>query len=359
MPTRRDSEKIVIVAFDGAQSLDFTGPTEVFAHAAREPGGRRYQIILAARRARIRTSSGLALATTPLDAVSCGPHDTILVAGGNEAGVRGAMADARLLEWLRRQSARTRRLGSVCSGAFVLAAAGLLDGHTVATHWSAVARLAAYRPALRVDGDAIFVQQGRIWTSAGVTTGIDMALAMVEQDCGPRIADRVAAQLVLHARRPGFQSQFSELLAAQARRDDPLGAVLAWASQHLGGLDVEALARQAAVSVRTLHRLCARALGTTPAKLIERLRSDHARVLLGTTDLALKEVAARCGFRDGAQLTRSFSRCFGVPPRGYRLMRAVPTLQRRARDTKPTWMPRPAKPARPMKIPSPAKTQAR
>ncbi len=359
MSARTVPEKIVIVTFDGAQSLDVTGPTEVFAHAARENGGRRYQIVLAARRARVRTSSGLTLATTPLDGVACGRGDTILVAGGDEDGIRAAIADARLLDWIRGRGACTRRLGSVCSGAFVLAAAGMLDGRTVATHWSAVARLAAYRPALRVDGDAIFVQQGRVWTSAGVTAGIDMALAMVEQDCGARVADRVAAQLVLHARRPGFQSQFSELLAAQARRDDPLAALLAWASQHLAGLDVEALARQAAVSVRTLHRLCARASGTTPAKLIERLRSDHARVLLGTTDLALKEVAARCGFRDGAQLTRSFSRCFGVPPRGYRMLRGPADLQRSARATKPTWMPSPAKPARPMRIPIPAKTQAR
>jgi transcriptional regulator GlxA family with amidase domain len=347
-------EKIVIVTFEGAQSLDVTGPTEVFAQAGREPGGRAYQIVLAARRGRIRTSSGLTLATTPLDQVSCGRRDTILVAGGNEGGIRAAITDARLLEWLRRRGAGTRRIGSVCSGSFVLAAAGLLDGHTVATHWSAVAQLAAYRPALRVDGDAIFVQQGRVWTSAGVTTGIDMSLAMVEEDCGRRVADRVAAQLVLHARRPGFQSQFSELLAAQARRDDPLSAVLAWASQHLAGLDVEVLARQAAVSVRTLHRLCARTQGTTPAKLIERLRSDHARVLLDTTDLALKEIAARCGFRDGPQLTRSFARCFGVPPRGYRLLR-----QRSARATKSTWSPRPANPATPIRIPIPAKAQAR
>lgn len=353
-------EKVVIVAFEGAQSLDVTGPAEVFAQAAREPGGRAYKVVVAARRARIRTSSGLTLATTPLDQLSCGRGDTLLVAGGNETGVRAAVADARLLDWIGRRGAGTRRIGSVCSGAFVLAAAGMLDGHTVATHWSAVARLAAYRPALRVDGDAIFVRQGRVWTSAGVTTGIDMALAMVEEDCGRRVADRVAAQLVLHARRPGFQSQFSELLAAQAQRDDPLSAVLAWASQRLQDLDVEALARRAGVSVRTLHRLAARTLGTTPAKLIERLRSDHARVLLETTGLALKEVAARCGFRDGAQLTRSFSRCFGVPPRGYRLLRAAGHApQRSARATKPTWRPRPAKPATPMRMPIPAKAQAR
>ncbi len=323
-------ERIVIVAFDGAQSLDITGPTEVFAHAAREPGAPRYQVVVAARGVRqVRTSSGLILSVAPLERVRCGRGDTVLVSGGSESGVRAAVGDARLLAWLARQAGRTRRIGSVCSGAFVLAAAGVLDGRTVATHWSAVDRLAALRPALRVDGDAIFVRDGRVWTSAGITTGIDMSLAMVEEDCGRRVADRVGAQLVLHARRPGFQSQFSELLAAQARRDDPLSTVLGWASQHLATLDVEALARQAAVSVRTLHRLCARALRTTPAKLIKRLRSDHARVLLATTDLALKEVSARCGFRDGAQLTRSFTRCFGVSPRAYRLLQGDVSGSRR------------------------------
>lgn len=319
---------VVIVTFDGAQSLDITGPLEVFAHAAREPDGAPFRLVVASRRgSMVTTSSGLQLATTPLARV--GRADTILVTGGSEQGIRGAVGDAALLRWLARQARTSRRVGSVCTGAFVLAAAGLLDGRTVATHWSAVSRLGSYRPALQVDGNAIFVRDGRLWTSAGITTGIDMALAMVEEDAGKRIADRVAAHLVLHTRRPGFQSQFSELLAAQARRDDPLSAVLAWASDHLGALDVEALARRAAVSVRTLHRLCATTQGTTPAKLIERLRADHARVLLGTTRLALKEVAARCGFRDGAQLTRSFARCFGVSPRGYRLLNGAPPRKRR------------------------------
>jgi transcriptional regulator GlxA family with amidase domain len=311
---------VIIVAYDGAQSLDITGPLEVFAHAAREAGGPAFEIVVASTRgATITTSSGLRVATTPLARVPA-RADTILVTGGNDRGIRGAVDDKRLRDWLRRRARTVRRIGSVCSGAFVLAAAGLLDGRTVATHWSAVSRLASYCPTLTVDGNAIFVRDGRVWTSAGVTTGIDMALAMVEEDSSKRVADKVAAQLVLHARRPGFQSQFSELLAAQARRDDPLSEVLAWACNHLAALDVPALARRAAVSVRTLHRLCASTQGTTPAKLIERLRADHARVLLGTTRLTLKEVAGRCGFRDGAQLTRSFTRCFGVPPRAYRLL---------------------------------------
>lgn len=313
----------MIVTFDGAQSLDVTGPLEVFAHAAREVDGPAYRLVVASRRgSSVTTSSGLQLATTPLSRIA--RADTILVAGGNEAGIRDAVQDLSLLRWLRRRAPGVRRMGSVCSGAFVLAAAGLLDGRTAATHWSAVSRLASFRPALHVDGNAIFVRDGRVWTSAGITTGIDMALAMVEEDAGKRLADRVAAQLVLHARRPGFQSQFSDLLAAQARRDDPLSAVLAWANEHLTALHVEALARHAAVSVRTLHRLCAATQGITPAKLIERLRADRARVLLGTTRLTLKEVAGRCGFRDGAQLTRSFTRCFGLSPRGYRLVNGRP-----------------------------------
>ncbi|HVZ73817.1 MAG TPA: helix-turn-helix domain-containing protein [Polyangia bacterium] len=309
------------MAYEGVQSLDVTGPAEVFAHAAREPDGRAYEVVLASRRGgRVTTSSGLVFETRALVALR-GPVDAVIVAGGNERGVTDAAGDAQLLAWLRRRAPAARRFGSVCSGAFVLAAAGLLDGLTVATHWKAASRLSEMRPAVSVDADAIYVRTGRVWTSAGITTGIDMALAMVEEDCGRGVADRVAAHLVLHARRPGFQSQFSDVLAAQARRDDPLGGVVAWANAHLGALDVDALARRAAVSVRTLHRLTARAVGCTPAKLIERLRVEHARVQLATTDLPLKAIADRCGFRDAAQLTRSFARRFGVTPRAFRLLR--------------------------------------
>jgi transcriptional regulator GlxA family with amidase domain len=315
-------DRVILVAFDGAQALDITGPAEVFAHAAREPGAVAYDIVLASRRgAEITTSSGLSIATTALAGLSCRRADTVLVVGGHEPGVAAAAADRRLIDWLRIEGGKARRLGSICSGAFVLAATGLLDGRTVATHWAAASRLAALRPALSVDANAIFVRDGRMWTSAGVTTGIDMSLAMVEEDCGRRVADRVAAQLVLHARRPGFQSQFSDVLAAQSRRGDPLSGVLAWAGAHLRGLDVATLAHRAGVSVRTLHRLCGSALRATPAKLIERLRTDRARVLLATTDFSLKEIAVQCGFRDAAQLTRSFLRSFGVSPRDYRLLR--------------------------------------
>lgn len=298
-----------------------TGPLEAFAGAAQaRPGAYRVVVASAGGRA-VRSSSGLGLATAALARLRPGPRDTVLVAGGDEPGVRGAIADLRLTAWLRRAAPRVERLGSVCSGAFVLAAAGLLDGHRAATHWSSCDRLAQFRPAVTVDRDAIYVRSGRLWTSAGVTTGIDMALAMIEDDLGRDVADHAAARLVLYARRPGFQSQWSDALLAQAAGGQPLAPLIAWARTRLTDLDVPTLARQAGASVRTLHRRCQRALGTTPAKLIERLRVEHARALLADQPhRAVKEVAAAAGFVDGAQLARAFRRTLGTRPREYRLL---------------------------------------
>jgi transcriptional regulator GlxA family with amidase domain len=313
--------QVVLLLYPGVQSLDVTGPAEVFAHAARQPGAPRYVVTLASPRGgKVQTSAGFALDTVALRSLAKRKLDTVLVAGGNEAGVRAAVRDERLLEFVRKAARKARRIGSVCSGAFVLAAAGLLDGLCVATHWSAAARLAEFRPALSVDADAIFITQGKLWTSAGVTTGIDMSLAMVERDAGRRVADAVAAELVLHARRPGFQSQFSSLLTAQLRAKNPLGDALNWAGEHLATLDVPSLAKHAGVSVRTLHRLCKDTAHTTPGKRLERLRSDRARVLLSSTDAGLKEIAATCGYRDASQLSRAFSRTFGVSPSAFRML---------------------------------------
>jgi transcriptional regulator GlxA family with amidase domain len=228
---------------------------------------------------------------------------------------------AALVAWIGRAAKVAERVGSVCSGTFVLAAAGVLDGRRAATHWSACDDLAKFRPQVAVDRNAIFVNEGRVWTSAGVTTGIDMALAMVERDHGRRVADAVAAHLVLYARRPGYQSQFSELLIAQTKASDTLGAAVAWARANLRrAIDVPGLARKAAMSIRTLHRRCADELGTTPAKLVERIRVEHARTLLATTALAQKSIAQQCGFTSAARLTRAFERTLGVAPSEYRLM---------------------------------------
>jgi transcriptional regulator GlxA family with amidase domain len=210
-------------------------------------------------------------------------------------------------------------MASVCTGAFILAETGLLDGHRVATHWASAARLREVHPALEVDADAIFVESDKFWTSAGVTAGIDMALAMVERDVGSEVASRIAAALVLHARRLGFQSQFSEVLMAQRRKAGPLAETLRWAASHLKGLGVPTLAAHAGMSVRSLHRLCGATSSTTPGKLIEQLRLDQARVLLSTTGLGLKEIAVDCGFRDASELARVFTRRFGLAPSVYRM----------------------------------------
>lgn len=313
---------MIVVGFPRAQSLDITGPFEAFDGANRQAQERGaappYRLVLASRAGgALITSSALTLATRRLATLAPRATDTVIVAGGADAGVRAAIVDGELRAWLRRAAKVVRRLASVCSGAFVLAAAGLLDGLPAATHWSACDALARFRPAVAVDRDAIFVRAGRIWTSAGVTTGIDMALAMVEEDLGRAIADTAASRLVLYARRPGFQSQWSDALLAQASAGDPLAPAIAWARGHLGQLDVPTLARRAGLSLRTLHRRCVDTLATTPAKLIERLRVEHARGLLAARRHPAKLVAARSGFADTAQLARAFRRTLGLLPRDY------------------------------------------
>jgi transcriptional regulator GlxA family with amidase domain len=314
-------DRVILVAFDGVQTLDLSGPGEVFASAARQLGRGAYSVTLASRRGgRVRTTCGFELRTTRLDAVRPRRRDTVLVGGGEDAAIRSALADSKLLGWLASAASVVRRVGSVCSGAFLLAAAGVLDGRRAATHWSACDLLARMRPAVTVDANAIFVQDGHVWTSAGVTTGIDMALAMVEQDFDRPLADRVAARLVLYARRPGYQSQFSELLLAQADGGDPFGALVSRARTQLRALDVERLAKLAGMSGRTLHRRCREALGITPAKLVERLRVEHARTLLTTTRRPLKRIAHESGFSTAARMRHAFERELGIAPRALRLL---------------------------------------
>jgi transcriptional regulator GlxA family with amidase domain len=314
--------RVILAVFDGAQGLDILGPAEVFAGVGRYHEISGYDVVLAAvGGGRIRATSGVTISVVDLARLRPGADDTVIVVGGEETALRSAVASKPLVGWLVRAARVVRRIASVCSGAFVLAQAGILDGRRVATHWSACQRLAAFRPQLTVDPNAIFVQEGRVWTSAGVTTGIDMALAMVEEDCGRRVADSIAARLVLYARRPGFQSQFSDVLVAQTEVSDPLAPVVAWTRQNLRGrIDPVRLARRAGMSVRTFHRRCVEQLGTTPAKLVEGLRVEHARTLLATTDLGTKTIAVRCGFGSAPRMARAFERTLGVAPREYRLM---------------------------------------
>jgi transcriptional regulator GlxA family with amidase domain len=294
----------------------------VFA-GARTKGRAAYEVRFLSVGGGERTmTSSLRVRTQDLRRVRARPSDTVVVVGGDDKAIKAAAADRTLRAWLLRAARVARRLASVCSGAFVLAAAGLLDGRRAATHWSACAELARRHPAVTVDPNAIFVTDGRVWTSAGVTTGIDMALAMVEADLGRAAADALAARYVLYVRRPGFQSQFSEALVAQTTAADPLGPAIAWARANLARLDVDALARRAGLSPRTLHRRCLAHLHTTPARLIAKLRLEQARTLLASDGLPQKALAARCGFGNATRMRRAFERELGVTPRAYRVLHA-------------------------------------
>ena len=313
--------RVVVVLFPDVQGLDVFGPAEVFAAADRMLGGERYELVFGSSRGGpCRISSGARVETRPLRAIPARADDTIIVAGADEAPVAAACADEGLLRWLRRSASTVKRVGSVCTGAFILGAVALLDNHQCATHWSACEKLAASFPNAEVQRDAIFVADGKIWSSAGITAGIDMTLAMVEEDHGAKIADAIAAQAVLYARRPGFQSQFSDALVAQVATSDPLGKSIGWARRHLAQLNVESLAKQTGLAVRTLHRRTEAVLGMTPAKLIERLRVEHARTLLSSTKLSQKEIAHQAGFSGNAQMQRAMRRHLGVDAGAVRLL---------------------------------------
>jgi transcriptional regulator GlxA family with amidase domain len=316
---------MAMVGFDGIQILDVTGPIEVFSlasrllfengHAAVPP----YEVILVAREAGpLRSSSGVSLvASRALHEL--GPVDTLLVSGG--AGVHEALRDEVLVTWLGQQAALARRFGSVCTGALLLAEAGLLAGRRVATHWAYTDRLAALAPDARIEPDAIYVRDQRLWTSAGVTAGMDMALAMVEEDLGRTLALDVARQLVMYLKRPGGQSQYSAPLAAQAVNDDArFQALVAWIIDHPEQeLSVTALAARTGMSPRHFSRCFREETGLTPAKFIERVRFEAAQRLLLDSDGALERVAARCGFGSTETLRRVFIRHLGIGPGAYRL----------------------------------------
>lgn len=309
------SRRVVIVAFPDVQPLDVAGPAEVFATAG------AYDVIVAAPAAvPLPTASGYAIlpqATLSQVSADPAPIDTLVVAGGE--GTRSAYADEALVGWLRDTAPRVRRVTSVCTGAFLLARAGLLDGRRCTTHWAWCDPLARAHPRLEVDADPIFVRDGDVWTSAGVTAGMDLALALVADDLGPRRALDVARQLVLFVRRPGGQSQFSAGLAAQQVQRPSLRELVGWMHDHLDGdLSVPALAARAHMSERHFGRAFAAECGTTPAAYVEGLRVERARLLLETTDAAVEHVAATAGFGSVETLRRAFARRVGVAPAEYR-----------------------------------------
>lgn len=310
--------RIEILAFENAQLLDVTGPLQVFtsANEAALAAGlpKPYDAIVVAASAQTKTSSGLALATThlPDDEASV---DTLIIAGG--WGVNRACEDAFLVDWVRRRAAKARRTASVCSGAFLLAEAGLLTGRRAVTHWHRCNEFAKRFPDVKLEPDPIFVRDGDIWSSAGVTAGIDLTLALIEEDLGRKLALAVARELVVFLKRPGGQAQFSTMLSLQesSGRFDHLHG---WIMDNLGAdLSLPALADKANMSARSFSRHYREATGRTPARAVEDIRIEAARRLL-EQGLSVRQVRVRCGFGSEETLRRSFLKTFGTTPQAFR-----------------------------------------
>ncbi|MFF8015069.1 DJ-1/PfpI family protein [Streptomyces sp. NPDC007929] len=305
---------VLAVLFDGLQSLDVTGPLEVFAGADwTSPGA--YRIRTASLDgAPVRTTSGLTL--VPDEALTGAADPDILLVPGGPGSLR---PDPRLVDWVRERGPRAARLVSVCTGAAVLAAAGLLDGRRATTHWAYCDRIAREHPAVEIDPDPVYVRDGHISTSAGVTAGIDLALALVEEDLGRDAALTIARHLVVFLRRPGNQAQFSAQLAAQTAHREPLRDVQRWITDHPeADLSVDTLAGRARLSPRHFARAFRAETGMTPGRYVDRVRLEHARRLLEDTADGVEEIARASGYGTPEAMRRAFVRTLGTPPAEYR-----------------------------------------
>ena len=305
--------QIAVVIFPNFQILDASGPIAAFEIASRV-GGQAYELkLLAAGGGEVASSSGVRMLAQPLDEA---PYDTIVVSGGN--GTRALPDLGEPIAWLRRRAIDVRRIASVCSGAYLLAEAGLLDGKRATTHWSRCDDFARRYPKISMDADRIFVRQGEVWTSAGITAGIDLALALIEDDLGAEVARRTAQQLVVHQRRPGGQSQFSALLDIGGVHGR-FAELMDWMRERLDEpLSVERLADRAAMSPLHFARAFTAETGVTPAKAVERLRLEAARVRVEAGHEPIDRVAETAGFRDPERMRRAFLRAFGQPPQALR-----------------------------------------
>ncbi|GAA2133118.1 GlxA family transcriptional regulator [Kitasatospora kazusensis] len=309
----------MVVFYSGAQALDMTGPIEVFDTVNRQlagsGGGYRIEFV-SADAPLVRTSSGMLVGAEPL-AAGDGPIDTLLVPGG--WSLKEALGDRELVSWIRRAAGRSRRVASVCGGAFLLAEAGLLAGRRATTHWAYCAEMTRRYPDVRVEPEPIFVWDGRFVTSAGVSTGIDLALALVEADHGAAFALEIARFLVLFFKRNGGQSQFSAILQAQLADRPPIRAAQEWILEHLEQpLPVPEIAERANMSLRNFARVFRQEVGTPPARYIEQMRIARARKLLETTALPVGQIARRCGFPATETFFRSFGRALELTPNEYR-----------------------------------------
>ncbi|HEX4550144.1 GlxA family transcriptional regulator [Pseudomonas sp.] len=319
-PASRD---VVFIAYPRMSLLDLSGAQTVFWAASRalaERGQPGYHLRTASLEGGlVSTVEGLAVDTCTLQELDITALDTLVVPGAPDI-CQTLDEYAGLTTWLQRQAPAARRVVSVCSGAFLLAQAGLLDGRRAATHWAMCDTLRERFPAIEVDADAIFIQQGAVWTSAGVTAGIDLALALVEADCGREVALHVARELVVYLKRPGGQAQYSTLLQSQAQDSPQFDPLHLWLIDHLGDpkLTVERLAEQAKMSLRNFTRVYKQSTGRTPSKAIELFRLEAARRLLENSAHNIDKVARLCGFGDEERLRACFQRHLSISPRDYR-----------------------------------------
>src|SRR5215470_132038 len=317
------SRRIIFTVYKGVSLLDLAGPLEAFriADAFSPSRGRRasYECtVVSSRGGHVMTADGVELNTEKAREAAKKPIDTLVVPGG--FFVEDVTRDRALVQWIAESAPQSKRVCSVCVGSFLLAEAGLLDGRRAATHWMHAPLLASRHPRVSVEPDAIFVRDGRVWSSAGVTTGIDLALALIEQDAGRQVAMSVARILVVYLKRAGGQSQYSALLAAQAESESEAFSELErWIAEHLkSDLRVDALAERVHMSPRNFARVYAETRGRTPAKAVEAIRVDAARRRLEETDERIESIAEACGFGGEEQMRCAFVRILRIPPREYR-----------------------------------------
>ena len=299
--------KIVISGPQPVDMLDVAGPLEVFKLAS------NYEVILASpgRSSRLELNHGLTLSDAVPYSKLVGQIDTLVIAGG--PGANHGQLDVNYLRWIKESASRSRRVAAICTGAFVLAAAGLLDGKRAVTHWDYCDQLSRQYPSILVESDPIYLRDGSIYTSAGITAGIDLALALVEEDHGHRAALQIARMLVMFLVRPGGQSQYSHMLSRQAITSHPLRELRVWMIENLReDLGVEKLAERMSMSSRHFTRVCVRETRMIPGQFVDRLRVEAAQQMIDSSEMGLKEIADACGFQTALSMRRSFVRVIGI-----------------------------------------------
>ncbi|MET0065070.1 MAG: helix-turn-helix domain-containing protein [Candidatus Thiodiazotropha sp.] len=318
------TRRIHYIVYPGIEMLDLSGPAAVFS-AANEISGRTLyeQRMISPRAGQIASHSGLMLTAQAIRGVRFRASDTVLVVGAYPASLQRALRDKAIRRALHRASQQVARFGSICTGAFLLARAGILHNRCATTHWAGIDALQRICPDTGIDSQALYVKDGPLWTSAGVASGIDMALAMLEEDHGAGLKARVAKQLVVYAHRPGYQSQFSELLTAQAKADDQFGRLVDWLNNRLDQFtQVSDMANFMAMSERSFHRKFTRTFAQTPAKFLEIMRLESARQLI-LSGLPANLVSTRVGFRSESAFRAAFKSQYGVTPGLYAQVHAL------------------------------------